>query len=96
MVFIWFFFHSTSEEVRLNRCRKMPSLLAIQGEQWYYIPFPKSHFLGIFSPVSTAAISPWYLIFYMFCFILQPEKNVRKLTMNSVGQKKTTTSLVSK
>ena len=26
----------------------------------------------------------------------QPEKNVRKLTMNSVGQKKTTTSLVSK
>lgn len=27
---------------------------------------------------------------------LQPEKNVRKLTMNSVGQKKTTTSLVSK
>ena len=29
-------------------------------------------------------------------YIFQPEKNVRKLTMNSVGQKKNTASLVSK
>jgi len=48
--------------------------------------------------ISLSAYTTLFCLFApkLYIIVFQPEKNVRKLTMNSVGQKKTTTSLVSK